>query len=71
MGYRSSRVQSADLSVLDASGIGDDAPIIWQPVDDSAPFCSSVRVRKESGALEMVKDGTFICPPDAPAKAAP
>jgi hypothetical protein len=55
-------VASYTLRDLVQTEIGYAATIIWQPADDSAPFCSYVRVRKESGALEMVKDGTFICP---------
>jgi hypothetical protein len=55
-------VASYTLRDLVQNDIGYAATIIWQPADDAKPFCSYVRVRKESGQLEMVNDGTFICP---------
>jgi len=64
-------VASYSLRDVVQDAIGATATIVWQPADDAKPFCSYVRVRADTGQLEMVKDGTFICPPAAPAKAAP
>ena len=62
-------VASYTLRDLVQNEIGYAATIVWQPSDDSKPFCSYVRVRTDTGALEMVKDGTFICRDAIPAPA--
>ena len=54
-------VASYAVENLAQNEIGYTATIRWTMRDDSKPFCSYVRVRRDTGALEMVKDGTYIC----------
>jgi len=54
-------VASYAVENLVQNEIGYAATIRWTMRDDSLPFCSFVRVRRDNGALEMVKDGTYIC----------